>query len=106
MASGGPRFGAGRPKGAKGRRTKSVEERVAKLGVDPIDALVAIGIEARDSGNLSLAASVFKELARYVYPQRKAVDPAAVEQPCIIQVVTGVPRSPDDPVEEGSEIVL
>jgi hypothetical protein len=71
------------------------------LGVDPIDALVAIGIEARDSGNLNLAASVFKELARYVYPQRKAVDPAAVGQPCVIQVVTGVPRSPDDPVEEG-----
>jgi hypothetical protein len=70
------------------------------------DALLSIGLEARDSGSLNLAASVFKELARYVYPQRKAVDPAAVGQPCVIQVVTGVPRSPDDPVEEGgSEII-
>ncbi len=100
MASGGPRFGAGRPKGAKGRRTKSVEERIATLGVDPIDALVAIGIEARDSGDLTLAAGVFKELARYVYPQRKAVDPVAAQQPQVIQVITGVSRCPDDPVED------
>ena len=71
MASGGPRFGAGRPKGAKGRRTKSVEERIATLGVDPIDALVAFGIEARDSGDLTLAAGVFKEFARYVYPSAR-----------------------------------
>ncbi len=100
MASAGPRFGAGRPKGAKGRRTKSVEERIAALGVDPIDALVAIGMEARDSGDLTLAAGVFKELARYVYPQRKAVGPVAAQQPSVIQVITGVSRCPDDPLED------
>jgi hypothetical protein len=100
MASGGQRFGAGRPKGAKGRRTKSVEERIAALGVDPIDALVAIGMEARDSGDLTLAAGVFKELARYVYPQRKAVDPVAAQQPSVIQVITGVSRCPDDPLQD------
>jgi hypothetical protein len=41
------------------------------LGVDPIDALVAFGIEARDSGDLTLAAGVFKEFARYVYPSAR-----------------------------------
>ena len=102
MSSGGPRLGAGRPKGSRGRRTKSVEERIAKHGVDPIEALVGIGVEAREAGDLALAASVFKELARYLYPQRKAVDPAAVQGPQIIEVITGVPRCPDDPLEEAS----
>jgi hypothetical protein len=70
--------------------------------VDPIDALVGIGVEAREAGDLALAASVFKELARYLYPQRKAVDPAAAQPPQIIEVITGVPRCPDDPLEEAS----
>jgi hypothetical protein len=43
---------------------------------------------------------VFKELARYVYPQRKAVDPVAAQQPSVIQVITGVSRCPDDSLED------
>jgi hypothetical protein len=58
--------------------------------------------QMRDSGDLTLAAGVFKELARYVYPHRKAVDPVAAQQPQVIQVITGVSRCPDDPVEEGA----
>lgn len=100
MPSGGSRSGAGRPKGSRGRRTKSVEERIARLGIDPIEALVGIGLEAKEEGDLALAASVFKELARYLYPQRKAVDPTTVQQPQIIEVITGVPRNPDDPLED------
>lgn len=97
MASGGLRLGAGRPKGSKGRRTQSVEDRISRMGVDPIDALIGIGIEARNSGDLTLAAGVFKELARYIYPQRKASDPSAVERPQIVQVITGVPQSMNPP---------
>ena len=100
MPSGGLRLGAGRPKGSRGRRTKSVEERLARHGVDPIEVLVGIGLEAREAGDLTLAASVFKELARYLYPQRKAADPVAVQAPQILEVITGVPRCPNDPLEE------
>jgi hypothetical protein len=100
MPKGGARIGAGRPKGAKGRKSRTLEERMAGMGVDPLEQLVEIAVEARSQGDLHLAVSAFKELARYVYPMRKAVDdrgPAVASEPTIIRLITRVPASPEQP---------
>lgn len=70
------------------------------LRIHPIDALVSIGIEARNSGEPPLSAGVFKVLTRYFYPQRKAVNPVAAQQPQVIQVITRVSRCSDDLLED------
>jgi len=100
MPKGGARIGAGRPKGANGRKSRTLEERMACMGVDPLEQLVEIAVEARSQGDLHLAVSAFKELARYVYPMRKAVDDreaAGASQPTIIKLITRVPASPEQP---------
>ncbi len=100
MSKGGARIGAGRPKGAKGRKSRTLEERMARMGVDPLEQLVEIAVEARGQGDLHLAVSAFKELARYVYPMRKAVDDrdtSGTSQPTIIKLITRVPASPEQP---------
>jgi hypothetical protein len=100
MVKGGARIGAGRPKGAKGRKSRTLEERMARMGVDPLEQLVEIAVEARGQGDLHLAVSAFKELARYVYPMRKAVDDRetkSASEPTIIKIITRVPASPEQP---------
>lgn len=100
MSKGGARIGAGRPKGAKGRKSRTLEERMARMGVDPLEQLVEIAVEARGQGDLHLAVSAFKELARYVYPMRKAVDDrelVGASEPTIIKIITRVPASPEQP---------
>jgi hypothetical protein len=100
MQKGGVRIGAGRPKGAKGRKSRTLEERMAGMGVDPLEQLVEIAVEARSQGDLHLAVSAFKELARYVYPMRKAVEDrslATASEPTIIKIITRVPASPEQP---------
>ena len=100
MPKGGARIGAGRPKGANGRKSRTLEERMACMGVDPLEQLVEIAVEARSQGDLHLAVSAFKELARYMYPMRKAVDDRealGASQPTIIKLITRVPASPEQP---------
>jgi hypothetical protein len=100
MPKGGARIGAGRPKGAKSRKSRTLEERMAHMGVDPLEQLVEIAVEARGQGDLHLAVSAFKELARYVYPMRKAVDDrdtSGASEPTIIRLITRVPASPEQP---------
>jgi hypothetical protein len=73
---------------------------MARMRVDPLEQLVEIAVEARSLGDLHLAVSAFKELARYVYPMRKAVDDRearSTSEPTIIKIITRVPASPEQP---------
>jgi hypothetical protein len=99
MSRGGLRPGAGRPAGSKNQRSRSVEERIERSGVDPIDALLEIGQEARDSGDLGLAVNVYKEVARYLYPSKKSVDVTVGDaKSTVFHVITGISRTPVDPL--------
>ena len=70
---GGKRPGAGRPKGAKNRRTLAVEELLEELDFDPIEAMVSVYRQAQEEGDTSLAGAMAKELAQYKYPKRRSV---------------------------------
>lgn len=69
----GVRYG-GRQKGTPNKNTKDIQAKLEALGCDPIIGMVEIAAEARLTGDLNLAGSMYKELAQYVYPKRKAVE--------------------------------
>lgn len=67
----------GRNKGTPNRRTQEVAERLADLGVDPIEGMARMAMDATNAPELR--GRMFSELAQYVAPKRKAVEHSATE---------------------------
>lgn len=63
----------GRAKGTPNKRTALVKERLDGLGLDPIEGMVELYREVRET-DLRLAVMILKELCQYCYPKRKAVE--------------------------------
>ena len=75
----GPKPGSGqkkggRAKGTKNKATKEVIEKLEAIGCDPILGMAEIAAEARSVGDHALAGNMYKELAQYVAPKRKAIE--------------------------------
>jgi hypothetical protein len=64
----------GRKKGTPNKKTSSVQEKLDRLGCDPIEGMAIIANRAMAEGDLPLAGSMYKELAQYVAPKRKTVE--------------------------------
>ena len=62
----------GRKRGTPNRRTADIQEKLAALGCDPIAGMAAIATDEKQ--DIALRAQMFKELAQYVAPKRKAVE--------------------------------
>lgn len=69
----GVKYG-GRTKGTPNKKTTDVADKLNAIGCDPILGMAEIAAEARASGNLELAGSMYKELAQYIAPKRKAIE--------------------------------
>jgi len=69
---------SGRPKGARDKLNRKVDEKLAELGCDPIEGMARIALEAERKGDLPLAARCYSELAQYVAPKRRSFDVTAV----------------------------
>jgi hypothetical protein len=69
VQSGNP---SGRPKGSRNKLTLEVIDRLEALGCDPIEGMARIAMD--EKAELSLRAQMYKELAQYVAPKRKAVE--------------------------------
>ena len=74
MPQGGAREGAGRKKGKPNKKTQEVLDKLAELNCDPIEGMARIAKQAMDEGELQLAGNMYKELAQYVAPKRKAIE--------------------------------
>lgn len=74
MAHGGKREGAGRKKGQPNKRSVAIQDKLKKLGCDPIEGMARIAEQAMGEGDMQLAGSMYKELAQYIAPKRKAVE--------------------------------
>jgi hypothetical protein len=68
----------GHKAGTPNRRTADLEEKLRTLGCDPIAGMAAIAVDKNQ--DIGLRAQMFKELAQYVAPKRKAVEMAAIER--------------------------
>ena len=67
----------GRSKGTPNKATLEVQERLEELGCDPIEGMARIGLEAEQRGEFQLAGQMYKELAQYVAPKRRATEISA-----------------------------
>lgn len=64
--------GAGRQQGSLNKRSQEVQDKLKALGCDPIEGMAKIAI---DLGNdVEIRAAMYKELAKYVAPQLKAIE--------------------------------
>jgi hypothetical protein len=66
--------GSGRKKGTLNKQTVDVLEKLAALNCDPIQGMAEIAEAAKAQGDMALAGQMYKELAQYVAPKRKAVE--------------------------------
>ncbi len=64
----------GRKAGTPNKRTREVMDRLEELNCDPIEGMVRIAQQAMSENNLHLAGQMYKELAQYVAPKRKAIE--------------------------------
>lgn len=71
---GGARPGAGRPKGARNRRSQALADRLLEAGQCPAEALVRIAEEAEAAGNLTLALDAWKAVLPYVHAKPKPIE--------------------------------
>src|SRR5680860_155693 len=62
----------GRSKGTPNRKTRAVIDRLEALGCDPIEGMARIAMD--EAADLSIRAQMYKELAQYVAPKRKAIE--------------------------------
>tara|TARA_R110002020_G_scaffold58568_5_gene160545 strand:- start:210 stop:617 length:408 start_codon:yes stop_codon:yes gene_type:complete len=76
--------GPGRKSGTRNKNTKvSAQQKVREIeeelgcSIDPLAGLAKI---AHESDDVQIQLSALKELAKYLYPQRKAVDMSVEEQ--------------------------
>ncbi len=74
MATKDGRKSGGRKKGTPNKKTKEIIDKLEELNCDPIEGMASIARIAKTMGDFSLAGSMYKELAQYVYPKRKAVE--------------------------------
>jgi hypothetical protein len=64
--------GPGRPQGSKNRRTRETEERLTRLGCDPIEGMARIAMDGKVE--VAIRARMYAELAQYVAPKLRAVE--------------------------------
>ncbi len=62
----------GRQKGTRNKRTLAVIDRLEVMGCDPIAGMARIAMD--ESADLGIRAQMYKELAQYVAPKRKAIE--------------------------------
>ncbi len=80
----------GRAKGVKNKATQDVIERLHELDCDPLEGMATIAKQAMAEGDMALAGQMYKELAQYIAPKRKAIEIALdVDKPISIKWANG-----------------
>jgi len=69
----------GRQKGAKNKKTRTAEETLARLGLDPLEGMALIALGRDTDGNpidvsIELKAKMMSEVVQYILPKRKALE--------------------------------
>lgn len=64
----------GRQKGTPNKKTQTMLEKFEEMKCDPLKGMMKIAEQAMDEGDMQLAGQMYKELAQYVAPKRKAME--------------------------------
>ncbi len=79
---------SGRPKGSRNKQTLAVIDRLEAFGCDPIEGMAMIAMD--ESADLSLRAQMYKELAQYIAPKRKAVEMKTEGEISLVDVIRSI----------------
>ncbi len=77
MAGKGEPKTGGRKAGTPNKLTHDIIERLEALGCDPIEGMAIIAKQAMADKDFTLAGRMYRELAQYVAPKRKAIEVTA-----------------------------
>ncbi len=83
----------GRPKGSKNKHTLAVIDRLEVLGCDPIEGMAKIAMD--EGADPSLRAQMYKELAQYIAPKRKAAEMQAEGQLSLVDIIQSIDQCED-----------
>ncbi len=83
----------GRPKGSRNKQNLAVTDRLEALGCDPIEGMARIAMD--EKVDLSIRAQMFKELAQYTAPKRKAVEMKAEGEISLVDVIRSIEERRD-----------
>lgn len=70
---GGPRKGAGRPRGAATQRSRQVADRESKSGITPLEVMLKAMRAHVEKDDLDAAASIAKDAAPYMHAKLASV---------------------------------
>ncbi|WP_267550357.1 hypothetical protein [Rhizobium rhizogenes] len=70
---GGPRKGAGRPKGAATKRTRKIADRESQNGVTPLEVMLRAMREHFGKNEFDAAASIAKDAAPYMHAKLSSI---------------------------------
>ena len=98
---GGKRAGAGRPRGARNRKTREFIQRIEAEGWAPLDLMLHVMRGHAAAGSWNEAAAIAKDIAPYVHPKIARIQPIEAEgaEP-INHVVVHFVKSPKENSEE------
>ncbi len=83
----------GRPKGSRNKQNLAVTDRLEALGCNPIEGMARIAMD--ESADLSLRGQMYKELAPYVAPKRKAVETQTESQISLVDIIQSIDQCED-----------
>lgn len=70
---GGPRKGAGRPRGAATKRTRKIADRESQKGLTPLEVMLKAMREHADKQDWGAAASIAKDAAPYMHAKLASI---------------------------------
>jgi len=73
---GGPRKGAGRPRGAATKRSREIADRESQKGLTPLEVILTAMREHAKNENWDAAASFAKDAAPYMHPKLASIQHA------------------------------
>ena len=83
----------GRKKGTPNKLSIGVAEKLEALGCDPIEGMAKIAMNTRNPAELR--ARMYRELAQYVAPKRKAIEFKLSEQQGLQRMIEQLQRGRD-----------
>ena len=83
----------GRPKGSRSKQTLAVTDRLEALGCDPIEGMARLAMD--ESADLSIRAQMYKELAQYIAPKRKAVEVKTEGELSLVDLIRSIGQRRD-----------
>ena len=95
----------GRKAGTRNRRTAAIQQALETIGFNPVLNMCRIACKAEKDGDLALAGTMNKEIAKYFAPQLKALEVKVEDGKSVMQASKVLAVLPVDVDDDGHKII-